>query len=737
MVSVEAKACQTVYWNGSAVVAVDSGPGAFGVTLAAPALASQSEDTDYYLAGDAVIQACYRFYSATRGIYSAMSDPVTIFMDQPKLAKAHQSLYLSVYGGDSGLLVSGDIITLNGRTFKYIAAGGNVTIPAASAATVAAHAQAIADAINGDTANCGCTARAESAAVYIEANTAGASGNAITLSVTETGAHTDDLSVGGATLIGGGAATNEYLPQCKAVLSFPDNDDVVSSKVYADFAALFDTVDIFRTIDLGTLAGQQGAIFYHEQSVTLPANSGAWDSLTVSLGTSPDTALPLLDQYDPETDMIVSPPAAGTIARYQGVTLMAQALTDDDQYDILHSSLSHDSMEYFSTYNQRPGSSARGRPERFIVAGDSCFALHPSGFTHVYKSGAERPLQFVDTINGVGIDGKWAAHPMGNSVVMISAGLLRIMGGNDGNVSDVPGAGRLLADDWGSDVATYVSSGFDAVLNASLFLDSERNEILILWHGTGGLSLLEGANFRWMTTGPDIGDGRKTRVYLVTRRGRVVTADTVLAGTGTMQALAAGYTLCGSATGGSASTLVCAGATFHADMVGACVYCIDGDNAGDWAEVESVNVGTATLTFSAATAFDHAVSYGTRFAVSPVPVHLELCPLRTMDAAEPLVCFDRHKMSGAKLKMREISGLTVGVTDTIRLGAYRDDGSGIETETTEIAVSASGKDAAGAFEKPIDGLDVMPYLEYIGVGSSFEITDVEVSKDPCDSKQVE
>jgi hypothetical protein len=87
--------------------------------------------------------------------------------------------------------------------------------------------------------------------------------------------------------------------------------------------------------------------------------------------------------------------------------------------------------------------------------------------------------------------------------------------------------------------------------------------------------------------------------------------------------------------------------------------------------------------------------------------------------------------------MREIYGLTVGVTDTIRLGAYRDDGSGIETETTEIAVSASGKDAAGAFEKPIDGLDVMPYLEYIGVGSSFEITDVEVSKDPCDSKQVE
>jgi len=747
MVAVDGKACMTVYWTGAALAAVASGPGAFSATLTALTLAGQAEDTDHFLTGAGVYQVCWRFYSSTRGIYSAMSDPVTVYLNLPKLAPAHGAVYFSVYGDDAGLLVSGDIITLNGRTFEYLSAGSDVTIPAAGAATVSAHAQALADAINGDTDNCGCTARAESAAVYLEASTAGAAGNTMTLSVTEAAPNQNDLSVSGSNLVGGGAVTAEYLAQCQAVMDFPAHAAVVAAQTFAGFDALFDTVDIYRSIDLGSIpAAQEHAVFWYEQSIAKGAHPGgawhdatAWDALQVTIGTSPDAALAAdpENMYDPSKDAIVAPPASGAIARYQGITLMAQALADDDPYDILVSSLTHVSPEYFTTYNQRKGKSGRGRPLRFIEAGDSAFALHPAGFTHIYQSGGDRGIQFVDTINKVGLDGKWAAHSMGNSIVMISAGLLRLMGGNDANVSDVPGVGRLLADDWQSDLADQVSSGYDARLNASLFLDSARAEILLLWHGTGGLSLLEGANFRWMTSGPNIADGGVTRAYFVTRRGRIVRADVDKSGTGTMQGLADGYTLSGSVTGGTDHTLVSAGATFHDDMVGARVYMIDGDNAGDWVVISRVTAGTCTLTLGPGW-FRHSVGCGDRFVISPVPVHIELSAIRTMDSAEPLVSFDRHKMSGLKAKLGKITGgPNVKTTHTIRVGAYRNADDAIETPTAEMALSDVIKNAACAFDKPVDGLDVMPYLEYLGVGTSFEITDIEISKDPTDSKQVE
>jgi hypothetical protein len=741
MVAVEGLSTKTVYWNGAALVAVDSGPGSFGVTLGAMTEASQAGDTSYHLAGNGVFQVRFRFYSSTRGIYSAMSDPVTVYMDQPKLAKAHGAVYFASSGGDSGLLIDGDVITVNGRTFEAdddSSYSGNVQVDINGLTTIAQHAQALADAINGDTANCLCTARAESAAVYIEASTAGVAGNAYGLSVTETGANTDDLSVSSATLTDGGASTSEYLAQCKAVLDFPNNGAVVAGKTYADFDALFDTVDVFRTIDLGQVpAAQQGAIFYNEQSIAKSGNwatSGAWDSLQVSIGTVPDTALVLLDPYDASTDAIVAPPASGTIARYQGMTLMSQALTDDDPYDMLVSSLTHQSPEYFTAYNQRPGNAERGRPLRFMLAGDSCFALHPGGFVHVYKSSDERPVQFVDTINGPGLDGKWAAQRMGNSILMISAGQLRMMGGNDGNVVDLPGFQRLLTGDWKTHIADYVSGGYDSQLNCSMFLNASRAEVLCLWHGSSGTSMFEGANFRWMTSGPEIADGRRTRAYFVTARGRIVSPDYAAAGSGTMFDLSSGYTLAGSATGGSTGTLVCSGATFHADMIGAYCYAIDGDNAGERQIISAVDVGNATLTFAGA--FSYAVANTDRFAISPVPVHVRLPVVRRMDAPEPLVAFDRQTFQGLSIKFREISGLDPGVTDTMRVGAYRDAGTAIESETAELTVSATIEQATAAFENPIDGLDVGPYLEYIGVGSSFEITDVQVLKGDSDSKQV-
>ena len=744
MIAVDGNATKTVYWTGSAVAAVDSGPGAFDAELTAMTEASQSADTSYHLEGDGVYQFRYRFYSSTRGIYSAISAAVTVHMDQEKLTKASGAFYFSSSGGDSGLMVEGDVFDVNGRSYEYIASGSDVTIAAASAATVAAHCQALADAINGDTANNGCTARAEATSVYVEYNTRGVSGNTKTIGVTETGGNTDDISASGSTLDGGGESTGEFLEQCKAVLDFPANDAVVSGEDYDDIDGLFDTVDIFRTIRLSDIpSAQVGGIFYLEQSISKGVadtgdwyNSTTWDALQATVGTVPDAALVQTaptNAYDPAKDTIVAPPQSGTIARYQGMTLMAEASSDDEPYDILSSSLTHTSPEYFTSYYVREGNSERGRPSRFVVAGDACFALHPGGFTHIYKPSNQRGVQYIDTLTGPGLDGKWAAHKMGNAIWMISAGLLRTMGGNDGNVVDMMGTQRLLFDDWADDIADYVSSGYDAVGNMSMFLDSVRHEILCLWHGTGAPTMLHGANFRWLTSGPDITTGKRHRIYMGTKQGLILYPDWSKAGSGTMDDLSDSYTLYGTATGGTTTTVVDSSATFHQSQLGAYVYMIDGDNAGEGRIITQVDVGggTAYLTVNA---FDNAVAYGDHYCISPVPLMATLSNVRKMDTAEVMTSFDRKKIEAVAVKFQGISGLQTGITDIMRVGAYQDNSSSLHTETCELTVSADMEDAVGAFEGPIDGLDILPYLEYLGVGSEFELTDVQFKIADVDSK---
>jgi len=744
MIAVDTLSTKTVYWTGSALVAVDSGPGDFVTALAALTESSQAEDTDYFLRGNGVFQVAWRFYSSTRGIFSALSSTVTVYMDQQKLTKASGSISFSSTGGDSGLMVAGDVFTVNARTYEYIDAGSDVTIAVVGTSTVAAHAQALADAINSDTANCLCTARAESTAVFIEASARGVSPNAYTLSVTEAAPNQDDFTASGSTLTGGGSTTTEYLQQCKATMDLPANTAVLAAgTTYAAFAALFDTIQVFRSIDLGQIpAAQIGSILYLEQSIDDASwgTSGAFDSLQAVIGTVADEALPFFDFYDPEKDIITAPPKSGAIQRYQGLTLMSQAKSDDNPFNVVHSSLGNTSPEYFTTYNEREGNSERGRALRFLRAGDSCFILNPAGITHAYK-GSTTAIQFVDTMEGFGLDGKWAAHSLGSTVAMISAGSLVQMGGNDANIAIISSASRILKDDWKSDIQDYVSSGYDGELNASFFLNPNRDEMIIIWHETQGMSMMEGANFAWMTHGPDIVDEKVKRAYFATSNGLIVYPDVAKDSSGTMTGLTVGYWLKGTVASGSTTTLYDAGAGqhFHANMIESYVHMIDGNNAGLGRIITGVSVGTDTLTIAA---FPSELENGDRYTISAVPMKIRLAPLRKMDAPLAMVGFDLMNMIGVKAKFRNISGLKAGVDDTCRVGAFRNSGSTIESKTREIDIVANpsktpGDDLETEDEFRIDGIDVEPYIEHYGIGTDFELTDVEISIVPTESKRAE
>ncbi|KKK98615.1 hypothetical protein LCGC14_2640990, partial [marine sediment metagenome] len=336
---------------------VDSGPGNFASELTAPTLNTSAVDTSYQLRGNGTYQVAFRFYDSNRGIYSALSAPLVVHLDHLKTTKAVGTISLASGGGDSGLMIAGDVFTINRRTYEYIDAGSDVTIAAAEGATPAQHATVLADTINEDSLAT-VTASAQSSSVLLESIVRGTAGNAYDLSVVEVEPNTDDISVSGSILTGGGVVTTVPETQVKITIDFPANTAVVDDEVYADFAALFDTVDIFRTIDLGDSTTSQGAIFYLEQTIAKTGNwatSETWDSLTADIGILVDDALPFQTMYDPEKDIVVSPPQSGTIGEYEELTFMAQASSSDGGYDTLSSSPEHTSPEYFSTYNTRVG----------------------------------------------------------------------------------------------------------------------------------------------------------------------------------------------------------------------------------------------------------------------------------------------------------------------------------------------------------------------------------------------
>jgi len=718
MIAVDGKATKTVYWNGSSLTCVSSGPGVYDEELTALTDPdTKSVDSSYQLRGNGKYRVAWRFYDSTRGIYSALSAPLVVSLDIMKTTKATGTITFDSGGADNGLMVAGDVFTIGGRTYEYIDSGSDVTISAAGSATVAAHCIALADAINGDS-SATVSARAGSTTVLLEAITRGSAGNAYGLAVSETGS---DFSLSGAYLTGGGESTTEPEEHCKAVLNFPADDAVLSvgSSTFAGFNALFDKVEVFRTIDLGDAITSGGAVYYKEQTLDMPANEGLWDApLTVTLGTVLDEALPFQRMFDPEKDIVSAPPQSGTIGRYQGLTFMAQASSTDGGYDTLNSSPEHVSAEYFTTYNKRTGCAEEGRPLRYITAGDSMFILEPNAVVHVFKSVDKQPLVYTVLHENRGLVGKAAAHAVGNSILMITGSNLMVLNATNGSMGQISAANRVLSIEWRDELAD-IQSAYDSQLDASFFLNVTQKEMLVVWHATQMVTMIEGANFVACSQTPDITTGKKTRAYFITATGLIVRPDDTETGTGTMWGLSTGLTLDGVVdTASSGGThILDASATFHADMVGAMVYMTTGDNAGTAREITGVASGDLTVS-----AFGSAIAAGDRYSISPVPFSARMWPLQIEGMVSK---FRRWTMKGMVVKVVNTSGVSGNANGYWRIGAYRNGGTSLEASTDET-LAISENPAADAGVIVADGITVEPYIEQISCGTSFELTAIEI-----------
>lgn len=730
-VCVEGKTPKTIYYSGANLVSIDMGPGAFDVALGAMTLASDSVDTDYQLTGNGIFQIAWRFYSSVRGVYSALSNPVTVHLNHYKLSAASATFTANNVGGDGGLMVDGDVFTINGRTYEAdnnSAITSDVAVDITGFTTMAECCQSFADAINGDTSPLATvTARAGAAYVYVEAKVRGSGGNSYGISVTEIAPNQDDWYVSTTTLMGGGVQTTEPETQCKIVLDLPNDDAVVAGQVYANFAALFDTIDIYRTIDMGSsLAASSGGIFWLESSIVKAGNwalEGTWDSLQVTVGGTIDMALiGAGNMFDPEKDLVLAPPNSSAIVRYQNITFM------DDGRDTVHSSLRHASAEYFTTYNRHTGMTKDGYPLRYIPVADSMFILATSSITHVYKSAQTQPLQFVGIQSKRGLVGKWAAHAVGNSVLMMIPSGLVLLDGTNGNIGQISAADGFVEERWRS-YLSGVQSGFDAGLNASFFLCPNLSEVLVVWHAMQVVNMLEGANFACMTEGPDIATDTTVRAYFTTANGIIVTPDINYESSGTMHGLSSDYTLNGTTTA-SGTTLVDSNATFHADMVGCMVYMTSGDNAGVWREISSVDVGNHTLTLSSN--FSYQITKGDRYAVSAIALKARLWPIQ--DPEDLNTALRRKNVTGIILDVKNTEGFANNVNNEWRVGGYKNGSSVLHGSTDMITVSENPSDSAGSIN--IDGICVEMYIEQISSGVNFDLIRALIHGSITDSMKV-
>ena len=520
-------------------------------------------------------------------------------------------------------------------------------------------------------------------------------------------------------------------------IEFPDSS---ASFTYTDsgagFADLFDTLQVFRSVNIAG-STSAGALLYLDTELTqagvttpdLSDDSNPWTdvdkwiALTLDVGRIPDEALFFQETYNPETDIMKAVPESGAIGRYQGITLIAQAATDEGGFNTLHSAADQLSPEYFNSYNEYQADTMDGVPLNYVNGADSCYIMATSSIVQVNKKSDTQPLKFTKMHLRRGIVAKEAAHSVGNSIVMLSGLGFMLLDGTRGNAAQITAADRVVFGDWASDLAK-VKSAYDARMNTSYFLNPDDDEILQIGHSTQSVSMLEGANFVTVSSTIDIVDEDMQRAYFITETGLIVYPDANTAGSGTMWALdddgAGEYTFNGATTNVGTDNVIDTGATFSDDMIGALVYMTSGDNAGESRVIESFKGTTMVLV----TAFDNQIAIGDTYAVSPVPFKVRMWPLRDNDPRVAVYRFKRWNMTSITLEVIDQSGFTNLSNNKFRLSGYRNGSSNLSNSSSYVAADTNPADMSESIN--IDGIVVEPYIEQISVGTGFELTRAEV-----------
>jgi len=701
----------------------------------------------HYLNGMGTFQIGWRFASKARGIVGAMSELVTITLDHRAPSRATGAVYVNTNSGDDGQFVDGDIVRIGSHRYEMdtnnSVAGNNIRVNIAGLnLNVPEQLRRLAAAINANTEGAA-TAVPGQITLALTARIPGADGNTIALQVTEVGTEQNDLSVSGNTLSGGGAVVDVPERYCKITIGLPQWSSVSAQygETYAQMAARWDTIEIFRTIDLGqqALFAQMAGYLYKEQEISVPATSTDWNNVEIQVGKLFDQSLLFQTPYNPTTDVVKAVPAGRAIVRYENITFVTQPASENDGLNISHSSLRHDSGEYFSTYNERRGLPIEGPPIRMVNVADAMVVICSNCLLQTSKAAEGYPLIYTRYHLGRGGITPQAAHAVGNILLLLTRNGLMMVHGGSMEMAQVASTMRIFSELWADDLH-YLQSAYDSRMDSSYILNPIKCQMLQINHTTQSVCMIENAPFAAIAEAHIAGsDGvvTSTLYALSNTHLRLYTLKTVeddyTSMAGVNDTLDMRVVSVSESTGfirvyGETSRPL----TDHAfQLVGMHAYL--------HLPTQSLPVRITGVQFDSITVeplFGISIPWSTIAAdtvvtLAPVVCKIRMPAIRYIPAGierrsySQLPEMSRVVMTSASVKLSYLEGHEPAA-DAVpwRAGAYRNSSSTLSDSQTSIVLSKNPAEAVGALR--IDGIDIEPYLEHISTEVRFELTVADI-----------
>jgi len=482
----------------------------------------------------------------------------------------------------------------------------------------------------------------------------------------------------------------------------------------------FDTIQVFRTISVNVADSQfDGGILYLDNEIPLNA---AWTSgnKTGEAGeTYRDEELVQQTMFDPWEDVAGTPPSSGVATFYQGCTFAGEAPTAKGGGGGIRWSRTTDfDPENFNAAHKYRGRLGDGVVLSLMQAGEVLYALTEAVIYRIRKSGVQLGIHRLH--DGRGITAAGAGHAVGDDLVLLTPLGLAVLNGRSADLQIQTQVDRIIHDDWAGYLSDVVS-GYDAYMGASFFINTSRNEALVLWHVTKSATLLKNCHFVGITTGPLPESGGGARAFFVTKEGRVSYPDEDRDGTGTMQGVAG--TVSGSeTTGGSKVTLTDSAATFDDSVIGAYVLAVTGDNAGEYQRI-TARPSATSLTV---TAFTHNLAAGDRYVISPVVFEMRLPPLPSSTQGIPIL--EQRVAEHVSLYATGHSGITDNPNALWKVSAYVDGASTLADapQWVTMADGRVGNTIASTSPGTLGGFLIEPFVAAYLTGVDFELTGVEI-----------
>lgn len=406
----------------------------------------------------------------------------------------------------------------------------------------------------------------------------------------------------------------------------PVNDAGVDFDLYTPMGGFFYLVNEY--LEKGTyVPGSAGFFLRFDHDSIIDATFGEFKTAWFT-----DAALIQQTQYNPFLHGFNAAPRFKRLSAYDGllvgVTDVEEPASPGDDWDVQEqqpealawSIMTAPEPENFPPDQQYRVDDAAEKFYAMELAGDYLFGITNASVYRMARSGADlgiNRLQFR-----LGGESRFGQTGVGNSLFIVTATGIKQIDGNTGAITSVTVLDRIILDDseWASTLGS-VHVEFDAQVGALIFLNTSKKEVYILWESTGAVTKLEDVPWSFLTSGPDVLTDGAHRAYFVTTDAQVHTIDGGREmGKRSMCGTAAGETMNGTVTTGSATNLIDTAATFPANCVGFKIHMLSGDLEGESAETTTRGSDT-NLTVSG---LSGTTTVGDRYSVAPVVTKLTL-----------------------------------------------------------------------------------------------------------------